>query len=86
MPKHISICILVSGPPNTQSAVVWKMVPLFLYGFCGGKGTIGVLKVARGLRRKQSLFFQHFVSLAAAYVSHLMISYFDFLILFAPTN
>jgi hypothetical protein len=31
-------------------------------------------------------FFQHFVSLAVAYVSHLMISHFDFLILFAPTS
>jgi len=78
--------MLVGGLPATHRVLLcerWCLRAICVYG---GKGTIGVLRIARGLWRTLSIFFNTLYLWIATYVSLLVISYHDLLVLFTPTS
>jgi hypothetical protein len=74
---------------NTWSAVVCKMVPLCISWCLWRKMNDRSFEdCERSLEEIKSLFFNTLYLWTTAFVSHLMIviSYHDFLVLFAPTS
>jgi hypothetical protein len=79
--------MLVGGLPATHRVLLCERWCLRAFcGVYGGKGTIGVLRIARGLWRTLSIFFNTLYLWIATYVSLLVISYHDLLVLFTPTS
>jgi hypothetical protein len=82
---ELSICMLVSGLLATLGVLLCER--WFLHDFCsvyGGKKMIEVLRIVRGLWKRLSLFFNILYLWTAAFVYPLVISYHNFLTLFAP--
>jgi hypothetical protein len=85
MPRHVVdlyACWRIAG--NTRSALMWKMVPSYLLGCLWREmNNICFEDHDRILEEIESLFFNTLYFGTANYVSLLVISYHDFLVLFA---
>jgi hypothetical protein len=68
---------------STQSTIGWKMVhSCLLWCLCREMNDISFKDRDRTLEEIKSLFFNALYLLTIAFVSYLVISYYDFLILF----
>jgi hypothetical protein len=82
---NLYACWWIAG--NTRSATVWKIVPLCLLWCLWREMNDKSFEDRKWtLEEINSLFFNALYLWTAAFVSPLLISYYDFLVLFAPTR